>query len=392
MDRASASERPSSPAADNAQRRWGVRANIATAPATPPDVDNESLLAFSSEDDRPVEPPPPPPVAAAASADGVSSNKTWMAVAAGIAAVSIAVVAAWSLLARVPRTTVPELGKLSLTSNPVGARVIVDGADRGTTPFSTALSPGTHTIVLRQGDEEKTVPLTVTAGEQVSQYFEFAASHPPPPPSGKLSIATDHPGARVTVDGKSAGATPILLADLPPGDHTVAVATDAGTLERKVKVDAGATTSVVFSAAQGAATSAGWLAVSAPFELQIFQDNELVGSSATSKIMMAAGRHDVRLVNAALGFEEARRIDVAAGKTNAIKIAAPSVPVSINARPWADVLVDGSPIGQTPLANVSLAIGSHQITFRHPQLGERRQTAVVTVNGPNRVSADLTKQ
>jgi hypothetical protein len=100
----------------------------------------------------------------------------------------------------------------------------------------------------------------------------------------------------------------------------------------------------------------------------------------------------VRLFNAALGFEETRHIDVAAGKTNAIRIAAPNAPVSINAKPWADVFVDGGALGQTPLANVSLAIGTHQITFRHPQFGERRQTLVVIVAGPNRVSADFTKQ
>jgi len=184
----------------------------------------------------------------------------------------------------------------------------------------------------------------------------------------------------------------MILADVAPGDHTVAVFTDAGTLERKVKVEAGTTTSVVFSGPQGGPTTAGWVAVSAPFEVQIYQDADLVGSSAASKIMMAAGRHDVRFVNTSLGFEDTRKIEVAAGKTSAIKLAAPNATVSINARPWADVIVDGAPIGQTPLANVSLAVGTHQILFRHPQLGERRQSAVVTVSGPNRISADLTKQ
>jgi hypothetical protein len=56
------------------------------------------------------------------------------------------------------------------------------------------------------------------------------------------------------------------------------------------------------------------------------------------------------------------------------------------------VFVDGGLMGQTPLSNISLAIGQHQVTFRHPQLGERRQTITVTTAGPNRVSADLTKQ
>jgi hypothetical protein len=67
------------------------------------------------------------------------------------------------------------------------------------------------------------------------------------------------------------------------------------------------------------------------------------------------------------------------------------VPVSANARPWADVIVDGISVGQTPIANLQLTIGTHDVVFRHPQLGERRQAVTVTQNGPNRIAVDLTK-
>jgi hypothetical protein len=63
----------------------------------------------------------------------------------------------------------------------------------------------------------------------------------------------------------------------------------------------------------------------------------------------------------------------------------------VNARPWADVLIDGIAAGQTPLANVALAIGPHQITFRHPELGERTERVVITAKGVNRVAVDLDK-
>jgi hypothetical protein len=36
-------------------------------------------------------------------------------------------------------------------------------------------------------------------------------------------------------------------------------------------------------------------------------------------------------------------------------------------------------------------LGSHVVIFRHPDLGERRQTVVVTARGPNRISMDLTR-
>ena len=57
--------------------------------------------------------------------------------------------------------------------------------------------------------------------------------------------------------------------------------------------------------------------------------------------------------------------------------------------PWAEVLVDGRVLGETPLANLQLPIGVHQLVFRHPDLGERAQTVTVRLDGPNRVTADL---
>jgi hypothetical protein len=73
----------------------------------------------------------------------------------------------------------------------------------------------------------------------------------------------------------------------------------------------------------------------------------------------------------------------------AITIAVPNGRVSINAAPWADVWIDGAAAGQTPLANLVLPIGTHEIVFRHPQLGEQRQQVTVKADGLARVSAVL---
>jgi hypothetical protein len=63
--------------------------------------------------------------------------------------------------------------------------------------------------------------------------------------------------------------------------------------------------------------------------------------------------------------------------------------LSINAKPWADVWVDGQPVGMTPLANLRVAVGSHAILWRHPQLGERRQTIEVTADTPARIGMNF---
>jgi hypothetical protein len=107
--------------------------------------------------------------------------------------------------------------------------------------------------------------------------------------------------------------------------------------------------------------------------------------------MIPTGRHTLSFVNDALQYQETRAVEVAVGKTSNIRIDAPNAAVSANARPWADVLVDGVSVGQTPISNLALPIGQHEVVFRNPQLGERKQTVVVTARGPNRIAVDLTK-
>jgi hypothetical protein len=43
--------------------------------------------------------------------------------------------------------------------------------------------------------------------------------------------------------------------------------------------------------------------------------------------------------------------------------------VSVNATPWADVLIDGRPAGTTPLRKVKLRPGPHTLILRCPPLG-----------------------
>jgi PEGA domain-containing protein len=80
---------------------------------------------------------------------------------------------------------------------------------------------------------------------------------------------------------------------------------------------------------------------------------------------------------------------VAAGQVAAVRVNWPNGTLAINAVPWAEVFVDGMPVGETPIGSIQVAIGVHEVVFRHPQLGERRATVTVTAGSPARVSFDL---
>jgi hypothetical protein len=287
-------------------------------------------------------------------------------------------------------TGTPQTGRLTIDTRPVGAEVLIDGARHGVTPLTLALTPGAHTITIRNESDQRVVPLTIAAGADVTQYFEMKAAVPAAV-AGRVSVVTDPPGARVTVDGRLRGTSPITVADLTAEDHKVTVTSDAGSVERTVTVAAGTTASVMFSLPKASGPVGGWLALSSPFDVEVVEQEDVIGASGTNRIMLAAGRHDIMLTNRSLGYQEARKIDVTAGKTTTVRIDPPKVSVSVNARPWAEILLDGASIGQTPIANMLVTVGPHEMVFRHPQFAERKQTIVVTAKGPNRIAADLTK-
>jgi hypothetical protein len=55
------------------------------------------------------------------------------------------------------------------------------------------------------------------------------------------------------------------------------------------------------------------------------------------------------------------------------------------------VWVDGVRIGETPLAGVPVPVGRRVVTFKHPQLGERRVECLVSLKRPTRLGVDLRK-
>ena len=98
------------------------------------------------------------------------------------------------------------------------------------------------------------------------------------------------------------------------------------------------------------------------------------------------GTHRVEVVNETLEFRQAQTVRVESGRPSTVRVPIPNGKISLNATPWADVTIDGTAVGQTPIANYSLTIGTHEIVFRHPQLGTRRQTVVVKPGATVRVT------
>ena len=281
-------------------------------------------------------------------------------------------------------------GTLAVSTNPPGAQVFVDGVERGVTPATLALKPGPHSLELRGDAATRFVPITVTAGAQMSQYIELPKTAPT---LGQLRVRTEPAGARVSIDGLPRGTSPVTVLELPPGEHAVVLESDLGTVKQTVTIEAGITASLMVPlGSPESASVSGWMAVSAPAEVQIFENKRLVGSSQSDRLMVSAGRHEIEIVNETLGYRATRTVQVSPGKVTAIKIEFPKGTMALNAIPWAEVWVDGEKIGETPIGNLSVSLGTHDVVFRHPDLGEQRHAAMVTLTTPARLSVDMRKK
>ena len=123
-------------------------------------------------------------------------------------------------------------GWLLVRTNPPGATVRVDGVDRGRTPLSLQDVPfGAHRVAISQaGYEGRTREVYLSAAAAVAAVSvdlvpDRAVGTRAAAESGAGSIFVDSrpPDARVLVDDRMVGTTPVLVPDLAPGSHRVRI-------------------------------------------------------------------------------------------------------------------------------------------------------------------------
>jgi formylglycine-generating enzyme required for sulfatase activity len=185
----------------------------------------------------------------------------------------------------------PNWALVSLTTEPSGASVSVDGAAMGVTPVDLELTSGVREIELRlSGYNAWQERVTVVANQPLIV---------PPvrltPADGRVQLATLPPDAAVSVDGVFRGRTPLQLR-LPPGrDHEITI-TKPGyeTVRRQLSVaaDSGRALEIELVAQYGEVD-----VQSNPPSAEIWVDDRLVGTTPSRLNLMAiVHKLEVRLV------------------------------------------------------------------------------------------------
>jgi hypothetical protein len=143
------------------------------------------------------------------------------------------------------------LGRLLVRSQPSGALVTIDGRHFGETPVvARGLPPGTYAVrVAHPGHVPRTENVTIPAASAVRTLdialapgLETASATSATSTRGAIDVDSRPRGARVIVDGRFVGLSPLRLADIGPGEHQVTLEMGGyRSATGRVRVDAGRT-------------------------------------------------------------------------------------------------------------------------------------------------------
>ena len=121
--------------------------------------------------------------------------------------------------------------RLDITSQPAGATVRVDHAERGVTPLTlTDLAPGPHLLhLIKAGCRDAFDTVVLETGVSRTAAVNLEAL------TGILLITADPPNCEVSAKGVSLGTTPLLVTTLESGTHRLTIAS-AGYQTKEVEV------------------------------------------------------------------------------------------------------------------------------------------------------------
>ena len=101
--------------------------------------------------------------------------------------------------------------------------------------------------------------------------------------SGRLEIETQPAGAKISIDGKPAGESPLTIEALAAGRHIVTLTNDSGSVKRVIRVEPGRSMKLdvpIFS---------GWVGIFAPFVVEVSEAGRMIGTTEEARLMLSPG-------------------------------------------------------------------------------------------------------
>jgi formylglycine-generating enzyme required for sulfatase activity len=192
----------------------------------------------------------------------------------------------------------PDSAPVSVSSDPEGATVRVDGNDVGRTPFTGDLTSGSRVVEVDLAGHARASRRITVVAQQPLALPEFRLA----PLPGRLQVTSEPAGAAVTVGGRYRGDTPLDL-DLPAGTAAVVRATRAGheAAEATVTLARGESRPLhlTLAAQQGEVQ-----VIAEPANAEVLVDGQPRGT-AGQVLVLSAAPHDIEVRHA--GYEPHRQ-------------------------------------------------------------------------------------
>jgi len=279
------------------------------------------------------------------------------------------------------------LGTISVSSNPSGADVIIDGTNYGPTPFSTALMVGTHQLLLQRGcyaDYNTNFEIT----SQTTTTLDITLTE-----KGSLTVRSTPSGADVSIHGSYVGTTPFTANCVENGLYSVSVKME-GYQEASTTVGVSAGSPSSYNAVLVRLPTTGTFVLSSvPSGAAVYIEGEARGTTPTTLTGVNEGSHMVTFKKA--GYQDfTAEIGVHVGETiHYTATLEPEAPAggSISARSTpsgAAVYLDNVPRGTTPTTITGVTAATH--TMKFTKSGYNDYTTTVTVANGATTPVDVT--
>ena len=237
----------------------------------------------------------------------------------------------------------PLPGKLSVNSQPNGAKVLIDGELIGETPLSAVpVEAGEHSLRIQAARYLPREQTLLVTGRNIQQQLEFALE----PAWAEITIDSLPQGATILVDGEAVGATPAVLEILQGERQLILQKEDFAHWQEVLTIIAGQAQDMGRVELQPAAATI--QLVSLPNRANVTVDGEFRGQ--TPLTLEVSPDHPHRLAVFKPGYRRhTSSLELAAGATTSrtVKLVAQRGEVRFNIEPQGAILkINGQPRGR----------------------------------------------
>ncbi|WP_462273698.1 PEGA domain-containing protein [Methanohalophilus sp.] len=177
---------------------------------------------------------------------------------------------------------------LSISSSPSGAKVYLDGTYEGTTPLTLdSIEEGSYRLALKKsGYEDIYESVNVNAGDTTTISKSLSEE------TGSLRISSNPSGAKVYLDGKYKGPTPLTLDNIEAGSYRLALKKSGyEDIFESVNINAADTTTISKSLSE----ETGSLRISSnPSGAKVYLDGTYEGTTPISIYDLETGLYEIK--------------------------------------------------------------------------------------------------